>query len=95
MSHAVLIIEDEALIGLDLEALVFEEADRKAAYELYSELEFAALTREYADAADQTKAAVTVESSCCWLSELKTPSGEPITRNAASLLKVDVARSKE
>ena len=47
-------------IELDLEALVFEEADRKAAYELYSELEFAALTREYADAADQTKAAATV-----------------------------------
>jgi DNA polymerase-1 len=47
-------------IELDLNGLLFEEADRKAAHELYSELEFAALTREYVDAADTTKPALTV-----------------------------------
>ncbi|HET8676282.1 MAG TPA: DNA polymerase I [Blastocatellia bacterium] len=38
-------------IALDLEALVYEEPDRRAAYELFSELEFSQLTREFADAA--------------------------------------------
>ncbi len=38
-------------IELDLEALRYEEPDRKAAYELFSELEFSQLTREFADAA--------------------------------------------
>ena len=49
-------------IELNLDGLVYEEADRRAAYELYSELEFAALTREYVDAADDTKTAATVAS---------------------------------
>jgi DNA polymerase-1 len=38
-------------IALDLEALIYEEPDRRAAYELFSELEFSQLTREFADAA--------------------------------------------
>jgi DNA polymerase-1 len=38
-------------ISLDLDALRYEEPDRRAAYELFSELEFAQLTREFADAA--------------------------------------------
>jgi DNA polymerase-1 len=38
-------------IKLDLEALIYEEPDRRAAYELFSELEFSQLTREFADAA--------------------------------------------
>jgi DNA polymerase-1 len=38
-------------IELDLKALVYEEPDRRAAYELFSEMEFAQLTREFADAA--------------------------------------------
>ncbi|HEY7546179.1 MAG TPA: 5'-3' exonuclease H3TH domain-containing protein, partial [Blastocatellia bacterium] len=38
-------------IKLDLDALRYEEPDRRAAYELFSELEFAQLTREFADAA--------------------------------------------
>jgi DNA polymerase I len=38
-------------IALDLDALRYEEADRRAAYELFSELEFSQLTREFADAA--------------------------------------------
>lgn len=47
-------------IELDLEKLIYEAPDRRAAYELFSELEFAALTREYVDAADESKPAVTV-----------------------------------
>jgi DNA polymerase-1 len=39
-------------IELDLEALKYEEPDRRAAYELFSELEFGQLSREFADAAD-------------------------------------------
>ena len=38
---------------LDLAALIYEEPDRRAAYELFSELEFGHLTREFADAATQ------------------------------------------
>lgn len=38
-------------IALDLDALIYEEPDRRAAYELFSELEFSQLTREFADAA--------------------------------------------
>ncbi|HVF89618.1 MAG TPA: DNA polymerase I [Blastocatellia bacterium] len=40
-------------IELDLDALRYEEPDRRAAYELFSELEFSQLTREFADAATQ------------------------------------------
>src|SRR5215510_10914353 len=47
----------EMPIDLDLDELVYEEPDRNAAYELYSELEFAALTREYSDAATAAKPA--------------------------------------
>src|SRR5215831_7366499 len=36
---------------MDLAALKYEEADRPAAYELFSELEFAQMIKEYADAA--------------------------------------------
>jgi DNA polymerase-1 len=38
-------------VQLDLAALAYEEPDRAAAYELFSELEFAGMIREYADAA--------------------------------------------
>ncbi len=38
-------------IELDLDALRYEEPDRQGAYELFSELEFSQLTREFADAA--------------------------------------------
>jgi DNA polymerase-1 len=45
-------IDTDAPVELDLSALVYEEPDRKLAYELFSELEFGQLTREFADAAD-------------------------------------------
>jgi DNA polymerase-1 len=38
-------------IKLDLEKLIYEQPDRRAAYELFSELEFAQMAREFADAA--------------------------------------------
>ena len=44
----------EMPITLDLDALIYEAPDRAAAYELFSELEFAGLTREFADAAEKT-----------------------------------------
>ena len=47
-------------IELDLKGLAFEAPDRRAAYELFSELEFAALTREYSDAAGGSKPADTI-----------------------------------
>lgn len=47
-------------IKLDLSTLVYESPDRRAAHELFSELEFAQLVREYSDAADSSKVAVTV-----------------------------------
>ncbi len=38
-------------IDLDLKTLIYEEPDRSLAYELFSELEFNTLTKEFADAA--------------------------------------------
>jgi DNA polymerase-1 len=38
-------------IKLDMDALRYEEPDRQGAYELFAELEFSQLTREFADAA--------------------------------------------
>ena len=59
-SRGLVTIACEMPITLDLSTLVYEAPDRRAAYELFSELEFAQLVREFADAADSTKAAATV-----------------------------------
>ncbi|HSE97431.1 MAG TPA: DNA polymerase I [Blastocatellia bacterium] len=45
-------------IKLDLKSLEYEEPDRRAAYELFSELEFSQLTREFSDAASHDSIAV-------------------------------------
>jgi DNA polymerase-1 len=45
-------------VDLDLEQIKARPPDRAAAYELFKELEFSALTREFADAATQPPAAV-------------------------------------
>lgn len=50
----------EMPITLNLSTLIYEAADRSAAYELFSELEFAQLVKEYSDAADPAKAGETV-----------------------------------
>lgn len=51
-SRELVTIACEMPIKLDLEGLIYEAADRRAAYELFSELEFAALTKEYFDASE-------------------------------------------
>jgi DNA polymerase-1 len=45
-------IKCDVPVSLDLDALVYEQPDRQAAYVLFSELEFSQLTREFADAAE-------------------------------------------
>jgi DNA polymerase-1 len=59
-SRELVTIACEMPITLDLSTLIYEAPDRRPAYELFSELEFAQLAREFADAADSTKAAATV-----------------------------------
>jgi DNA polymerase-1 len=50
-SRALAEIKCDVPVELDLEALIYEQPDRQAAYLLFSELEFSQLIREYADAA--------------------------------------------
>lgn len=50
----------EMPIKLDLSSLIYEAPDRRAAYGLFSELEFALLSREFSDAAGNEKPAATV-----------------------------------
>ena len=47
-------------IAIDLTTLIYEAADRRVAYELFHELEFAQLVREFSDAAQGTEAGPTV-----------------------------------
>jgi DNA polymerase-1 len=56
-------IEIAAPVELDLKTLIYEEPDRRLAYELFSELEFGQLTREFADAAAPGGASQTVVSA--------------------------------
>ncbi len=53
----------EMPITLNLDTLFYEAPDRRAAYELFHELEFAQLVREFSDGAEGTKAAATVAVS--------------------------------
>src|SRR5215510_7886781 len=55
-SRQLVTIDCNVPVQLDLEALVYEAPDRRDAYELFSELEFAQLKREFADAADDSGA---------------------------------------
>jgi DNA polymerase-1 len=55
-------VETGVPVELDLQALVSEEPDRKLAYELFSELEFGQLTREFADAATPASGALAAEA---------------------------------
>ncbi|HEX4948818.1 MAG TPA: DNA polymerase I [Blastocatellia bacterium] len=50
-------IETNAPVTLDLASLIAEEPDRAAAYQLFTELEFNQLAREFADAATPVSAA--------------------------------------
>ncbi|HYV07674.1 MAG TPA: 5'-3' exonuclease H3TH domain-containing protein, partial [Blastocatellia bacterium] len=51
-SRELVTIACEMPITLELDKLVYEQPDRRAAYELFSELEFAQMVREFADAAE-------------------------------------------
>lgn len=51
MSRELARIETNAPVTLDLNSLITEEPDRAAAYQLFTELEFNQLAREFADAA--------------------------------------------
>jgi DNA polymerase-1 len=55
-SRELVTIKCDLPIELNLEQLIYEQPDRRAAYELFSELEFAALKKEFADAAAEPKA---------------------------------------
>jgi DNA polymerase-1 len=54
-SRELAVIDVNVPVELDLNALVFEEPDQNLAYELFSELEFGQLTREFADGAKEYK----------------------------------------
>lgn len=49
LSRELATVDCEAPVKLDLKALVYEEPDYKAAHQLFAELEFATLTREFAN----------------------------------------------
>lgn len=53
MSRELARIDLNVPVELDLTALVMEEPDHRAAYDLFSELEFGQLTREFADGASK------------------------------------------
>ncbi|MFY9555930.1 MAG: DNA polymerase I [Blastocatellia bacterium] len=53
----------EMPITLDPAGLIYESPDRRAAYELFSELEFAQLAREFQDAAQTTKPTIAASES--------------------------------
>jgi len=59
-SLALVKIACDLKITIDLKTLIYEAADRRAAYELFRELEFAALVKEYSDAAEAGDAGPTV-----------------------------------
>ncbi|MEK6299153.1 MAG: DNA polymerase I [Acidobacteriota bacterium] len=55
-SRELVTIACEMPIKLELDKLIYEQPDRRAAYELFSELDFAQLSREFADAAEAREA---------------------------------------
>jgi DNA polymerase-1 len=56
-------IETNAPVTLDLNSLITEEPDREAAYQLFTELEFNQLAREFADAAKPLQAEATAPTT--------------------------------
>lgn len=68
MSRELATVDVNVPVKLDLKALIYEEPDFQKAYDLFSELEFAQLTREFAKGAAEggkaeTKAAETAEAT--------------------------------
>ncbi|HEV8485485.1 MAG TPA: DNA polymerase I [Blastocatellia bacterium] len=60
-SRDLVTIKCDMPIKLDLNGLIYEAPDRHAAYELFSELEFAALKKEFADAATSSSIAAATQ----------------------------------
>jgi DNA polymerase-1 len=64
-------------VDLDLDALIYEQPDRHAAYLLFSELEFTALKREYADAAAAPRHRYRFNGRCCRTRPRRQPLRSP------------------
>ena len=76
LSRELATIDVNVPVALDLKALIYEEPDYKAAHELFSELEFGTLTREFAKGATEgeqpeTKAAEKADTSYERISTVK------------------------
>jgi len=82
-------IETDAPVELDLKALVYEEPDRKLAYELFSELEFGQLTREFADAAVTATASGAAQVETAAVQYRRLTKTEELRKLANSLLARD------
>lgn len=63
LSRQLACIETKAPVKLDLTALITEEPDREAAYQLFTELEFNQLAREFAGAAKPLVASATAPTT--------------------------------
>ena len=84
-------IDCDAPIELDLQVLATEEADAKLAYELFSELEFQALTREFAGAAKASGAAINVKAAAGPVKYRTLKRADELRKLAGSLLAKDRA----
>ncbi|MFN7949845.1 MAG: DNA polymerase I [Blastocatellia bacterium] len=82
-------IDCDAPVELDLQALVTEEPDAKLAYELFAELEFQALTREFAGAARESGAATIVKAAAGPVKYRTLKHADDLRRLAGSLLAKD------
>jgi DNA polymerase I len=85
-------IKCDLAVTLDLGALVYEEPDRSAAYDLFSELEFTTLKREFADAAGaskQAKEALTSRSAQSVLNYTRASTREELSQLIVSAWAAD------
>ncbi len=87
MSRELARIETNAPVTLDLTTLIAEEPDRAAAYQLFTELEFNQLAREFADAVQPGKAVAALSPSTKQYRQVKTL--EELKKLANSLLAKD------
>jgi DNA polymerase-1 len=87
LSRQLACIETNAPVSLDLNSLMTEEPDRAAAYQLFNELEFNQLAREFADAAKPGGVVPTAASTTQLYRQLK--SVEEFQKLANSLLAKD------
>lgn len=84
MSRELARIETNAPVTLDLDSLITEEPDREAAYQLFTELEFNQLAREFAGAAKPATAATATATTAKHYRHITTV--EELKKLANSLL---------